>query len=228
MIARRIRAAREAGRLRPSGSRDRPGHAPTSKTFRRCRSTSSTSTSSPRIAASMATPTSCTVYNTEAEFVPWNACCRRIESTQIFSIESGPNARPCPGQVRPFNPRLEAGTSSSVAGAHSCLRPEARPRRRRPVPRRSQLQDASGLHRQPARDLLLPGGLDRRGCPEGSAGPSRRPRAARPPARSAPRTLPPAPAPIHSTRSARCIWQAPSRARRSRLGRDHAGLGRPL
>jgi hypothetical protein len=69
----------------------------------------------------VATPTRCGIYNTEAIFHPWNSLLPRVESNQIFSIESGPNGSPCPGQVRPFNPTLEAGTSSSVAGAHSAF-----------------------------------------------------------------------------------------------------------
>ena len=41
------------------------------------------------------------------------------------------------------------------------LPPEARSRRWRPVPRRSRLQDAAGLHRLSAWDQLLPRGVDR-------------------------------------------------------------------
>ena len=32
---------------------------------------------------------------------------------------SGPHGSECPGQVRPFNPSLEAGTSNPTAGAYS-------------------------------------------------------------------------------------------------------------
>ncbi len=84
-------------------------------------------------------------------------------SEPFFSLDSGPNGSSCPGMVRPFEPRLVAGTSNPVAGDLLELHPEARPRRRRPVPRRPQLQDAARPHRVPARHQLLPGGGDRRG-----------------------------------------------------------------
>ena len=62
----------------------------------------------------------------------------------------------CPGQVRPFHPRLVAGTSNPARRCLLLLHPQARSRRRRPVPRRPQLQDAARLHRHPARHHLLP------------------------------------------------------------------------
>ncbi|HEY7257113.1 MAG TPA: hypothetical protein VH476_10575 [Solirubrobacterales bacterium] len=67
----------------------------------------------------MATPTVCTIYKTEASFVPWNRLLPVGTSSQSFGLDSGPNGRPCPGQVRPFNPSLTAGTSNSQAGAFS-------------------------------------------------------------------------------------------------------------
>jgi hypothetical protein len=67
----------------------------------------------------MATPTHCTIYTTSAEFFPWNASLAEQESTQVFSLESGPNGALCPGLVRPFNPRLVAGTSKPTAGSFS-------------------------------------------------------------------------------------------------------------
>jgi hypothetical protein len=67
----------------------------------------------------MATPTQCTIYETEALFIPWNAAHPPVTSKQTFGIDSGPNGGPCPGQVRPFHPRLEAGTTSSHAGDFS-------------------------------------------------------------------------------------------------------------
>jgi hypothetical protein len=67
----------------------------------------------------MATPTVCTIYTTQALFTPWNRLLPRVSSSQIFGLTSGPNGRECPGQIRPFNPTLQAGTSNSLAGAHS-------------------------------------------------------------------------------------------------------------
>jgi len=68
----------------------------------------------------MATPTRCTVYATNAHFYPWNSTLADQESSQIFSLESGPDGSLCPGQIRPFHPTLEAGsTSDPAAGAYS-------------------------------------------------------------------------------------------------------------
>jgi len=69
--------------------------------------------------ALMATPTSCTIYTTKAEFYPWNATLAEQESSQVFGLEAGPRGSECPGQVRPFAPSLEAGTSNATAGAFS-------------------------------------------------------------------------------------------------------------
>jgi hypothetical protein len=67
----------------------------------------------------IATPTHCTLYETDAEFVPWNDKVAPQTSSPHVSIATGPNGRPCPGQVRPFNPRLAAGTATPIAGAFS-------------------------------------------------------------------------------------------------------------
>jgi hypothetical protein len=67
----------------------------------------------------MATPTQCRLYEATANLVPWNATQSPQRSSPLVTITSGPNGRPCPGQVRPFNPRLVAGTSHPVAGAFS-------------------------------------------------------------------------------------------------------------
>ena len=70
----------------------------------------------------VATPTSCRIYNAEAEFFPWNSVLPEVHSSQIFSIDSGPHGSQCPGEVRPFQPRLAAGTSNSGAGTSSDFR----------------------------------------------------------------------------------------------------------
>jgi hypothetical protein len=67
----------------------------------------------------MATPTHCTIYQVDAHFFPWNTVLADVVSNQFFSISSGPHGSACPGQVRPFNPRLAAGTSNPSAGAFS-------------------------------------------------------------------------------------------------------------
>jgi hypothetical protein len=67
----------------------------------------------------MATPTQCTIYKAESVLTPWNPTLAPQSSSPLVSITSGPNGRPCPGQTRPFNPRLVAGTSSPSAGDFS-------------------------------------------------------------------------------------------------------------
>jgi hypothetical protein len=67
----------------------------------------------------MATPVRCTIYEIEADFFPWNDKLPDQRSRQNFSIDSGPGGGPCPGELRPFNPRLIAGTTNPVAGAFS-------------------------------------------------------------------------------------------------------------
>ena len=67
----------------------------------------------------MATPTRCRIYTTEADFSPWNLSLPSVRSNQIFHLDSGPNGVQCPGEVRPFHPRLAAGTAHSVAGNFS-------------------------------------------------------------------------------------------------------------
>ncbi|HEY1355136.1 MAG TPA: hypothetical protein VGF09_02365 [Solirubrobacterales bacterium] len=67
----------------------------------------------------IATPTRCTLYQTESEFIPWNDQVAPQTSTPNVSITSGPNSTSCPGAVRPFHPRLEAGTTTPIAGAFS-------------------------------------------------------------------------------------------------------------
>jgi hypothetical protein len=67
----------------------------------------------------LATPTKCTIYTARSRFTPWNATIAPQISEESMSLDSGPNGTPCPGQVRPFNPRLVAGGSNPVAGAFS-------------------------------------------------------------------------------------------------------------
>jgi hypothetical protein len=67
----------------------------------------------------IATPTRCTIYSTEAEFIPWNDQVAPQTSRPNVNITSGPNGRECPGEIRPFSPRLVGGTSHPLAGAYS-------------------------------------------------------------------------------------------------------------
>ena len=67
----------------------------------------------------MATPTHCTLYRVEAKMVPWNHLLASQIAEANLTIEDGPNGKPCPGQVRPFNPQLVAGMSNALAGGFS-------------------------------------------------------------------------------------------------------------
>jgi hypothetical protein len=67
----------------------------------------------------MATPTQCTLYNASSDLTPWNNTAATQHSSPFVTITNGPNGRSCPGQVRPFAPRLIAGTSSPLAGDFS-------------------------------------------------------------------------------------------------------------
>ncbi len=69
--------------------------------------------------ALMATPTVCRIYEVSADFFPWDEALSDQHSKQVFGFESGPHGSDCPGQVRPFNPSLVAGTSNPTAGAFS-------------------------------------------------------------------------------------------------------------
>jgi hypothetical protein len=67
----------------------------------------------------LATPQHCTVYLVDSDLVPWNDLLADQRSSQPVGIQSGPNGRPCPGPLRPFHPRLVAGTSNPKGGAFS-------------------------------------------------------------------------------------------------------------
>jgi hypothetical protein len=67
----------------------------------------------------VATPTRCSIYQARAVLTPWNDRVAPQVSTPIVSFTSGPKGSSCPGEVRPFSPRLVAGTTNSVAGEFS-------------------------------------------------------------------------------------------------------------
>jgi hypothetical protein len=67
----------------------------------------------------LATPTHCTIHLIESDLYPWNDLLPNRRSAQPVSIGTGPDGRPCPGERRPFDPRLVAGTSNPNAGSFS-------------------------------------------------------------------------------------------------------------
>jgi hypothetical protein len=67
----------------------------------------------------LATPTQCGTFPIETNFVPWDASLPAETSTQFFTIDEGPDGRPCPEAVRPFGPSFAAASASNTAAAHT-------------------------------------------------------------------------------------------------------------
>ena len=67
----------------------------------------------------IATPTRCGIFIAEGRFVPWNDQLAPQVSRDQINVASGPAGSFCPGQIRPFEPRLVAGASNPRAGAFS-------------------------------------------------------------------------------------------------------------
>jgi hypothetical protein len=74
----------------------------------------------------LATPTQCGTYPVRTKFVPWNDELGSQESTQFFTLDSGPAGSSCPTDPRAFNPRMQAGSDDNTAGAHSSFGIELR------------------------------------------------------------------------------------------------------
>ena len=172
--------AKLVGILHPDPA-DRPAHRRASRTCPRSRSTTSTSTSSPPTAACWRPRPAARSTRSRPTSSPGTTRSPDQTSSQIFGLASGPNGTPCPGQVRPFNPRLVAGTSNPLAGAFCDFHLKLDRDDGDQFLGDLNFKMPPGLHRRPARDRLLPGGLDRRRGPEPRAAPSRPRRAARPP-----------------------------------------------
>ena len=158
----------------------------------------------------IATPTQCTLYPTEARIhalePPGLAAEIDAERQHHLGPERQPNA---PAQMRPFNPRLAAGTSTPVAGAFSGFT--------------LKLDRDDGDQFLGDLNFTMPPGLtgSLRGityCPEAAIaaaaqklGSVERAYAelSRPAPRSAPRTSPPARVAIRSTRSGKMYLAGP-------------------
>jgi hypothetical protein len=67
----------------------------------------------------LATPTHCGKYPVVSEFEPWDGDLPNQTSTQFFTIESGPGGTPCPPDIRPFHPGIEAGVTDNTSGSHT-------------------------------------------------------------------------------------------------------------
>ena len=123
----------------------------------------------------LATPTRCGIHITETNIFPWNNLLPDQKAQFGVSIDSGPGSVLCPGEKRPFHPRLEAGTSNSQAGGFSNFYLKLDRDDGDQYPRRPQLHDAAWPDRIAAGPDLLPRGIDRRrggqGGPRGAGFP---------------------------------------------------------
>jgi hypothetical protein len=66
--------------------------------------------------ASLVTPPSCGTYTTTAELSPWSKTAS-INAADSFQIVAGPGGAACPDGG--FSPKLEAGSTNPIAGAHT-------------------------------------------------------------------------------------------------------------
>jgi hypothetical protein len=67
----------------------------------------------------LATPTRCGTYPVTSTFTPWDSSLAPQTSTQFFTLDQGPDGRPCPTSVRPFEPGFAAASTGNTAGAHT-------------------------------------------------------------------------------------------------------------
>jgi hypothetical protein len=67
----------------------------------------------------LATPERCGSYEVKSEFTPWDNLLPPQHSLSTFTVTSGPGGSPCPGDQRPFSPRVSAGADNTTAGMHS-------------------------------------------------------------------------------------------------------------
>jgi hypothetical protein len=67
----------------------------------------------------LATPDQCGTFAVTSTFTPWDEALSPQTSSQFFTLDSGPGGAPCPGAVRPFNPRFRAASAGNTGGAHS-------------------------------------------------------------------------------------------------------------
>jgi hypothetical protein len=78
--------------------------------------------------APLVTPPKCDDYDIVARFTPWHAsdpdkplASEIVTRTTSFSVNRGPNGKPCPSGTPPFKPSFTAGTLNNAAGSYSPL-----------------------------------------------------------------------------------------------------------
>lgn len=67
----------------------------------------------------LATPVHCGFYTADSTLVPWNDRLASQHSSPGVDIRTGAGGASCPNLIRPFHPRLVAGSTNPVAGEHS-------------------------------------------------------------------------------------------------------------
>jgi hypothetical protein len=67
----------------------------------------------------LATPTHCGTYEVRTNFKPWDDALSEQNATQFFTLNEGPEGRPCPSGPRSFNPAFQAGTTDNTAAAYT-------------------------------------------------------------------------------------------------------------
>ena len=67
------------------------------------------------------TPTQCGTYEVKSEWTPWDGVLSKQISRQFFTIDQGPDGKPCPDGPRPFAPGFQAASTSNTAGAHTAF-----------------------------------------------------------------------------------------------------------
>ena len=161
------------------------------------------------------------------DFFPWNAALADQHGAVRRQHHPGPNGRPCPAAIRPFNPSSWPAPRTPLAGAFRSFT--------------LKLDRDDGDQFLGDLNFTMPPGFtgSLRGityCPEAAiaAAAEARPHRAGDPelsrelARSAPPTSPPDPAPTPSTRSGKMYLAGPVQGRAAQPRRDHPGARRPL
>ena len=162
--------AKLVGSFRPDPHR--PGHRLLRRPAAGARSTTSTSTSSPPTAAWWRPRPTARSTPPTADSSPGTTRCPTSHSNQIFSLDSGPHGTPARVRSGPSTPAWRPAPRTPVAGAFTDFTLQLDRDDGDQFLGDLNFTMPPGLHRQPARHRLLPGGGDRR-TPRNKPGPRR-------------------------------------------------------